>query len=55
MTPSACKGKLDVRHFELQVDDIFQGGRRINVQILRPAQQAHARQNPDQPEIMVSM
>ncbi len=47
--------QLDIRDFQLQPDDILEGGGSMDMQLLGTPEQAHAGEQADQPEIVVTM
>ena len=47
--------KMDVGDLQLQVDDVFEGRRGIEVYFLCTSQKAHAGEQADQSEVVVAM
>ena len=48
-------GQLDVGDLKLQLYNVLQNGRRVNIHLLRPAQKAHAGEHAYETEIVIPM
>ena len=46
---------MDIGHLELHSDDLFQRGRGMDMKFLGAPQEAHAGQQANQPEVMITM